>query len=321
MGDRENELTGIRLRPFAGVNAEEWPTWKPECQAYLDTKNLLDTLIDERPDGDGAPAKRWDRNCRLIFAHLVAHIRGAARMFVMQYEPSRGDPPRARDGVRAWRGLVVKYEQQGTLARVMLCKQLIQLDLSPGHDPDIFIGQAEELGRRLGAVGQQISELLLMGLLLAKLPAVYDPLLMVLETDDTLTYDVVKTRVRAYHSSPQMQGREVTDKALIAHIDGDCYGCGEYGHPEWDCPNEEYTGAGGRGGRGGRRGRGSRGGRGRGGRGGRGDQERPKCQFCDKWGHTAKVCKNIPQAKHPQNKPTKDVAAMAIEEDVLEEVL
>eukprot|EP00952_Eustigmatos_sp_NYUAD-ZCMA_P013331 52937-Eustigmatos_ZCMA.PRE.1 len=184
-------------------------------------------------------------------------------MLVMQYEVARGDPPRARDGVAAWRGLVVKYERQGTLARVMLCKQLIQLHMSTGTDPDFFIGETEELARRLGAMDQQISELLLMGLVLAKLPAEYDPLLTVLETDDELTYDVVKRRVRAYFSSPQMQRHEIPEKALIAHIDGDCYGCGVYGHPEWDCPNWEDTDAGGRGGR---RGRGGRGGRGRGGR-------------------------------------------------------
>lgn len=189
--------------PVFDGKAEAWPDWKSSMQAHLNSKDILDPLVEERP-GQAVPGREWDRKRSKIHSELTLYTEGAARGIVRQYERRRGAEP-ALDGKGAWAALVAKYEHQGMAALVSVEQALDRLTLGSGRDPDLFFGKFEELCDRLDgqqpeapdgvdpavvAAREAARDKARVAKVLAKLPSEYGQLVMLLEAVDGLTYDV-----------------------------------------------------------------------------------------------------------------------------------
>lgn len=239
--------------PVFDGKAEAWPDWKSSMQAHLNSKDILDPLVEERP-GQAVPGREWDRKRSKIHSELTLYTEGAARGIVRQYERRRGAEP-ALDGKGAWAALVAKYEHQGMAALVSVEQALDRLTLGSGRDPDLFFGKFEELCDRLDgqqpeapdgvdpavvAAREAARDKARVAKVLAKLPSEYGQLVTLLEAVDGLTYDVAKQRVRTFYLRGQLQERsavslDVSLSAVEQPFRGKCHRCGKRGHRKADC--------------------------------------------------------------------------------------
>jgi len=311
----------LKIRRFTGKR-EEWPEWKLKFQAVLEGADLLDTLLSSEPvdaDTDAAEdreaAAKWRKKDRKIYFQLILYTTEAAGNLVEQFED-------VCSGKMAWEALKTKYEHQGTVGKVDPHKELMESSMGEAEDPDSFFIKIEGIQKRLKALGQVISEEMVQGMILSKLPSNYNTLTTIMEADDDLTYESMKNQVRAYwkrrikdvDSSNQ---DEDAVKAMAA--DGGhsrqrlCFGCGSPGHVLPNCPKKDASIP-----SNGWRGRSSYRGTKRGGRGGgfsrnTGNRSRPfkiRCYTCHKEGHKANECPT--SIHHKANQATKQDGTMAL---------
>lgn len=148
------------------------------------------------------------------------------------------------DGIRAWKALVDKFEHKGTIGKATLHSQLIQTTFEQFNDPDAYFAALERIQTRLSEMNHEVTDEVLMGIALARLPVSYQPLTTVLDTMDDLTYTVLKGRVRAYYRRSILgssQTSSPTAKALYGNEGkdhrplGPCFACGKMGHRIKDC--------------------------------------------------------------------------------------
>ena len=186
----------LKIRRFTGKR-EEWPEWKLKFQAVLEGADLLDTLLSSEPidaDTDAAEdretAAKWRKKDRKIYFQLILYTTEAAGNLVEQFED-------ICSGKMAWEALKNKYEHQGTVGKVDLHKELMESSMGEAEDPDSFFIKIEGIQKRLKALGQVISEDMVQGMILSKLPSNYNTLTTIMEADDDLTYESMKNQVRA----------------------------------------------------------------------------------------------------------------------------
>jgi hypothetical protein len=226
----ESEKTA-RLKPFRGEHAE-WFDWREKFEALLDNNDLLDTLLEQRPT-DVSAQVTWDKGSRKIYSKLVLLTEGTAAGIVGQFKTPR------RDGVAAWKALIDKFERKGAAQRAALCTELFNSSLGEAEDPDAYFVRIERLQERLKTQGFEITDTVLQGMVLAKLPPNYATLRAIVDTEDDLDYPTFKARVRAFYSRGVTGKQEDCDaKALMGKHKKKvrCWNCGSSGHVRSNCP-------------------------------------------------------------------------------------
>lgn len=244
MDELQFEKLGFRsklVQVFTG-KPEEWKRFKVKLQAALEESDLLETLESDKPvvaDGASQTEKKalatWTKNDRKIYSKLILYTSGDAGSLVEQFESSRS-------GKLAWEALKAKYDPKGRAGKVDLYRDMMAAKLEDADDPDKLFLRMEGNRRQLQDMGQSVSDEMLLGMTLSKLPPSYDTLVTILEADDELEYDDMKEQVRSYwkrkvKESLNKDTGEV--KALAAEVKkerGACYGCGLKGHIIANCP-------------------------------------------------------------------------------------
>ena len=265
---------GTRLKAFQG-KCEDWPAWKNKFEAQLEKDSLLDALLatEDRPEEEGEALTNWIKSSRKIYAALVIFTDGAANDLVVQFNDQR-------DGIAAWRALVRKYELRGDVQKAALQRAMYEAEWSNADDPDAYFVQLELKQRQLRALGVTMTDAQMVGLARWKMPSRYAALNPVLDCIESLTYDVLKERVRVSYRRDATSQAQGSDMALMTTFEGKCFKCGAYGHKKADCPNKGNRGNGGGG-----RGVSSKGSKGRSYGG-----AKVTCDHCKKTGHLIKDC-------------------------------
>ena len=140
------EARRLKIRVFTG-KADEWSAWRAKFEALMDEQDLLDSLESGPPstsEGGGSSALRdftadtdeaaeeWKKNNRKIFFQLVLHTEGSAAGLVSRYRSTK-------DGYKAWKGLIVSYEHQGTGGLVTLTMEINACCMEDSEVPDDFL--------------------------------------------------------------------------------------------------------------------------------------------------------------------------------------
>jgi hypothetical protein len=222
----------------------------------------------------------------------------------LRCRPFRNSSPAAS----AWNAEVPFEETQ----KALLMSEFSHLNFNENGDPGETFEAAEELARKMkNRFDVDINESMLLTHLINKIPSVYGIVKVTLETQGSMTYANLKSKM-TNHFVTNIANKVKDDQCLAISFNGYCNWCSKYGHKETEClvkkngggragppnngnklgryervPGNPYNGPGkggrisygrGNGGRGGRNGRG----RGKGLHGGNG------CRYCgsaDHWGN------------------------------------
>lgn len=247
------ERVGARLKAFNGEQSE-WPAWKGKFKAVLNSADLLGGLLSdtERRNLEAASTRRvtrsttatedegevketepvsidWEAISSKIHSKLVLYTEGTAYDMVMQFE----GPP--MDGRAAWQALEDKFEYKGTARMAALHGEMMQCVMGDHEDPDKFFMRIEHIQRQLASLGDSVSDSMMMGICMAKLPSRYVPVRTVMDAVEGINYAGFKQRVRAFYQREIIRQPEQENVALIAKFKGNCYGCGKYGHRQAQC--------------------------------------------------------------------------------------
>ncbi|CAM9355662.1 unnamed protein product, partial [Sphacelaria rigidula] len=156
-----------------------------------------------------------------------------------------------RDGKNAWEALVGKYEDFSKKRRRILMRQLDNIKMSPGQDPDVFLTKIYELRDQLVYMGEPISDDRLTDIVVEGLTDEYDRIKYDAERDPDFGISDIKVTMRNMYSncvargilSKGIRGR---DSAMIAttpldssatptKFAGKRFSCGRPGHQSRDC--------------------------------------------------------------------------------------
>lgn len=219
------------VKKFDGRNDEEWLEWRGSVEAFFLLEDMDGTLnTRERPQVPGHARNKWDKQCKQIHACLMLVTEGDARHSVEQHADTR-------NGVLAWHELCEKFEPAGHAGKVRLEEEMAALSLEGRKDPDGCFGPLENRRRQLAGLGKQKTDEDLMIMTLAKFPREYSVLKAILVREESLTYDKLKTEVRAFYREHIKEGAAAKKaEALFAGgakatgFQGNCRGCGIKGH-------------------------------------------------------------------------------------------
>ena len=140
------EVRRLKIREFTG-KSEEWLAWKDKFEAVMYELDLLDTLESGPPKTEGgsgaspdeaSPLVQWEKDNKKIYYQLVYYTDGAAARLVTRFRSTK-------DGYKAWRGLISKYEHQGTIGLVTLHGEINKCRMEDSEDPDMFFTRLSKI--------------------------------------------------------------------------------------------------------------------------------------------------------------------------------
>jgi len=267
----ESEYGGLKVRKFTGYQ-HDWLDWKADFMAVLDNKdNLVELVLStpkSRPAGPGAEQEKYDRDKRKIYMKLILFTSGTAKTIVQQFAASM-------DGVAAWNALKEKFEMKGSAQKALLQEKLYGDSMEENEDPDAYFARVEDLRRTLNALEVNITDEMMLGIVLSKLPVKYHHLRDVLGMTDDLTYAGLKEKLGRVFRREVGSGKAPRSALMTKggnRVSGrKCWTCGGEGHLKSQCPekNKEEDGV-----------------------------EKRRCHICEKVGHLKKDC---PEAKQKAN--------------------
>ncbi|CAM9523918.1 unnamed protein product, partial [Sphacelaria rigidula] len=155
------------------------------------------------------------------------------------------------DGKIAWEGLVGKYENSSKQRRRILMRQLDNMKMSPGQDPDVFLTKIYELRDQLVYMGEPISDERLTDIVVEGLTDEYDRIKYDAERDPDFSISDIEITMRNMYSNRVARGilskgERGRDSAMIATspLDstatptksaGRCFSCNRPGHQSRNC--------------------------------------------------------------------------------------
>ena len=262
MSDHD-DYGGVKIMRFDG-SSEDWYVWSGDILAVLDNRDNLVELImpgaRARPTEGNEAQATWDRMNRKIFSRLKLYTMGTAKSLVLRFAASM-------DGVAAWNALKEKYELKGQAQKTTLQERLYSDSMDSDEDVDAYIGRIEEMRRTLKELGIDITDAIMLGIVMAKLPPRYHHVRDVLEMTEDLTYDALKERMRVIYRRDLTSGRRPNEVLMTQHR-RKCYICGSTDHLKGSC-SKKGTGG-----------------------------ETRTCYKCGKVGHLKKDCKSEDSANY-----------------------
>ena len=266
-----SEDRAIRVIAFSGKQAD-WTVWEEKFLAKANIRGykklLLGTEIAPK-DGDeydettaiGLENKRMREANEAAYTDLILSIDGtnaSGRVAFNLVRLSKNIDHADGDAKMAWARLRNKYATKSAPSLMALKKEFTNSRLTNRkEDPDIWIGNLEDLKIRIEQQGSKVEDVDIMIHILNNLPKDYEISQAKLEDRlnddiDPLTIEEIRTELNLRYQRMNLKkivddDEEEEETALFAGVfKGTCHGCGKQGHKRPDCPenpkNRKFNG-------------------------------------------------------------------------------
>jgi len=242
-----------KIGVFTGVSTQ-FTKWEMSILGEALSKGYAKPLREERPADlpQGANAadvqarqkeqRVWDDAAARLVGLLIKYTDGVPQLMVHRFVQTL-------DGRGAYLALKAKYELTGLAAVVEWERQLSELKLREGEDPDGFLSTFHRIMAALQALGQGYAEERWKGMILFRLPPSYAEVKSILESRPGVNMAQIEEALRSLYRTRQAQMEASGDTATALVAKGPkkgCHICGEMDHWKRECPQLQKNGSGGK---------------------------------------------------------------------------
>lgn len=271
-GDSDVKEGNLKMPMMWDGTKENWERYKDTVEATAIVANMYEVLEPDAVEPmDPAGKNRWKKATQGVYARLVLSLTGTPLGIVKKHKKNR-------DGHKAWKDLLEKYDHVGEVKMDALVTELITLSMADFKDPLGYFLRCEEIQEELKPMGVTIDDVLLKCLAMTRLGDEYKQLRTTLDAlkGMNIGYEGLKDRVKDFYMRNEADVKKETDSGSALYVDLSifCSKCKNRGHPRKEC----------------KMGKGSKGFKG-------------YCHKCGKFGHMRADCKSVVDAKkEPDNK-------------------
>jgi len=231
-------------RPYFDGNEERYELWEAKFIGYLRLQKLHDTIL---PEDEGGVARNDDGKNAEAFAELALSVDDRSLSLILRDAKNKG-----REALKILR----QHYMSASETRVIgLYTELTMLKKMDGETLTDYLLRAERAAALLKNAGEQVSDNLLIAMILKGLPTEFKPFVTVTtQRKEPHTIASFKSALRTH---------EETMRACSEHSDGDnimytrntgksnmkCFKCGEFGHKQFECKDKKTDRPGNRGNR------------------------------------------------------------------------
>ena len=242
-----------RTRLYFDGQSASYPIWETRFINYLYTldKGVHKAILpSDEDDDDFANKNKW------AYAELVQVLDERSLQLIMNDAPDNG-----REALKVLRKHFVSTEKPRILK---LYEELTTLRMNTDEDVTDYLIRAERAATGLNTAGENITDNLVIAMLLKGLPEEYKPFVVVhTQMDKTKTLTEFKAALRTY-ANTEASRSAVQHTAMTAkkndhttnHQTTQCLSCGKTGHNSRNCRNKAKL----------------------------------QCTYCNRQGHTESVC-------------------------------
>lgn len=247
-------LKSFKVDPFTG-KIQHWPFFKVKFTSPLHVVNCYHFLT--KMDKDKVKDADYLTVASAIFGHLVGLLPEDLLVLVIALPPwSKSQMPELEDGKAdvefmpcphpstVWSLLLKKYENNTSVHKRLLIKQLIQAKMD--KEFDFFEASISQIVNRLSSMGETISDALRLGILLSGLPPSADAIVSVIDSDEKYDYNTAVATLsnhfsrEAAKSQADQPSTADVPQAYAASVRPSfkrpyCTHCKEHGHKDTSC--------------------------------------------------------------------------------------
>lgn len=207
------------------LDVDNYATWRSRMKFLLIVKGLWGAVT-----GDSVDPEKDQKALAQIGLHVKEHHLSTLE--------------RCNSAKQAWDHLEAVYQAKSNARKRQLRKELTQLKMGATEPLAKYVARAKEIQNQLRAAGHELADQEVVWSLLAGLPAAYDTVVTVLETNttaDPLLDDILPKLMpveQRMHSKEPTQSSEAalaakrTEKKQETRT---CYICGKIGHIAKQC--------------------------------------------------------------------------------------
>lgn len=246
--DRSSSSRWSRL-VFDG-DEKNYELWETKFLGHLRLQGLRDTILEE-PDEDADEAEEESKNAE-AYAELIQFLDDKSLSLVMR--------DAADDGRAALKILRDYYAGTAQPRIVSLYTELTSLQKLSSESVTEYIIRAETVMTALKNAGEELSDGLLVAMVLKGLPESFKPFTIhVTQRDDTMPFVEFKTKLRSYEDTEKMRTTATEDNVMKARVqpgvrsragasdrgaevdvDIVCFKCGQKGHRAKGCSRKQW---------------------------------------------------------------------------------
>lgn len=139
-----------------------------------------------------------------------------------------------------WRILLETYERKSMATRVQLLERLFGTQLKANESMASYVARLTEIERRLRAQGEQVSESIMVYLLLKGLPSSYTSIVQLMKMREKLefteTVEALKNEEERQNVTRSTEGNSTAHANAAEQLKKGCFSCGAHDHIKYNCP-------------------------------------------------------------------------------------